>query len=33
MFYAFFALIIIALLLLMRQTFSQMDNWRSSRKN
>ncbi len=29
MVYAFFALIFVALLLVMRQTFSQLHNWRS----
>lgn len=29
MVYAFFALIFVALLLVMRQTFSHLDNWRS----
>ena len=30
MVYAFFALIFVALLLVMRQTFRHLDNWRSS---
>ncbi len=29
MVYAFFALIFVALLLVMRQTFRRLDNWRS----
>jgi hypothetical protein len=29
MVYAFFALIFVALLLVMRQTFKHLDNWRS----
>lgn len=29
MVYAFFALIFVALLMVMRQTFSHLDNWRS----
>jgi len=31
--YAIFALIFIALLLVMQQTFSQLDNWRSGSKH
>ena len=33
MVYAIFALIIVSLLLVMRQTFSQLDNWRGGSRH